>query len=434
MYCYQCINYLTMEETIAYNSAYISLNLLDELDYCLGGYGKPTIEFLFSLNTFVETFIGSSNFYTSLDELNHLNLTTPALFPNGRPILNLVVREGGLKFVNGIVDNPGTEIYFGDAHNRTRREAQQDFVIEYGNTFHEKYFIQSDINVTIERIPMVTSRFEDGLFIVSEVENTSSELVSNLINVSNSSNIQTTLPIYLYGEQVSSLANKPFSIQSLERIAKLHEIGMEDLLKSLKYQYLPVPPFTNILLSQVNSVYEIPQKLTQLRHDFQELRTKFAELEKDIFEAATMKHQLEARRKFLDFWIAFNRKYVDKKHRIFYGNLDLADGGDIDKGLDTFIDNGNIVDALKDLNLTKIAGNALGKGYNWINDKKIINRFKGLTNIWELFYESKSITQQVKHIEKLFGVQYSKADIEKVHSHVRTKLANIPNSIRNTPE
>src|ERR1035437_2753608 len=95
----------TIKDTVNYNSAYISLNLLDELDYCLGGYGKPTAEFIFSLNTFVESFIACSEFYTSLDELNHLNLTAPAIFPNGRPILNMVVRETGLKFVSGVLEN-----------------------------------------------------------------------------------------------------------------------------------------------------------------------------------------------------------------------------------------------------------------------------------------------------------------------------------------
>lgn len=94
------------EDNVGFNSAYVSLNLLDELDYVIGGYGKPKIEFLFSLNTFVESFIASSNFYTSLDELNHLNLTAPAIFPNGRPILNMLVKAGGLKFVNGVIDKP----------------------------------------------------------------------------------------------------------------------------------------------------------------------------------------------------------------------------------------------------------------------------------------------------------------------------------------
>lgn len=71
-----------IEDKIGYNSSYINLNLIDELDYCLGGYGKPNVEFLFSLNTFVKTFIASSELYTSLDKLNHLNLTTPILFPS----------------------------------------------------------------------------------------------------------------------------------------------------------------------------------------------------------------------------------------------------------------------------------------------------------------------------------------------------------------
>lgn len=418
-----------IKDTIGYNSAYISLNLLDELDYCLGGYGKPNIEFLFSLNTFVESFIASSDFYTSLDELNHLNLTAPALFPNGRPILNLVAREGGLKFVNGVVDSSGNEIYRGYALDRTRKEAQQDFIIDFGKKIHERYFIKSDINNVVDKIPLVTSKFEGDFFVVSEVLSTSAQLVSNLLNVARSSNIQTTLPIYLYGEQISSLTRTPYSIQSLDKIAKLHDAQIDELRKSLSYKYIPIPPFTNILLSQITSISEIPQKLSQLRADFQELRNTFVELEQEIFESATLKQQLDAFRKFQDFWAAFNRRYVDKRHRILYGTLDLAKEIDIGTVADSLIDGVSPAEAFKDLNPGKVGGTLLSKGINLFRDRKIINRFKGLTNIWELFQDSKGIGQQLKHFERLFGIQFSSADINKVHQFVKTKLTDITDSI-----
>jgi hypothetical protein len=420
-----------IEDTIGYNSTYISLNLLDELDYYLGGYGKPNIEFLFTLNTFVESFIGSSAFYTSLDELNHLNLTAPALFPNGRPILNLVVREGGLKFVNGVVDNPANEIYRDQTSNRPRKEAQQDFVIEYGSTIHGKYFIKSDISKSVERIPLITSKFEDDYFIVSEILSTSDELISNLMSVSKTSSIQTTLPIYLYGRQLDSLNKTPYSIESLQHIAKLHETNLDELVKSLKFQYLPIPPFTSILLSQVNSISEIPQKLSQLRADFQDLRTKFVELEQDIYESSNIKQQHEAYKKFKEFWSTFNKKYVDKRHRIFWGSLDISEGAEIDKAADTLFDTGNISEAAKDLNMGKIAGNIISKTLNWNKDRKIINRFKGLTNIWELFQESKGITQQVNHFERLFSVKYSTTEINNVHTFVKTKIKDLTTTIEN---
>ncbi|GGD14891.1 hypothetical protein GCM10011368_16040 [Hyunsoonleella pacifica] len=37
---------------LEYNSTYISINLLDELDYVIGEYGKPNSIFIYSLNAF----------------------------------------------------------------------------------------------------------------------------------------------------------------------------------------------------------------------------------------------------------------------------------------------------------------------------------------------------------------------------------------------
>lgn len=417
-----------MEDTVGYNSAYISINLLDELDYYLGGYGKPNIEFLFSLNTFVETFIGSSSFYTSLDELNHLNLITPALFPNGRPILNMLVKTAGLKFVNGILDKPGTEIYRGMGYNQSKKEAQREFILDYGLQAR-KYLIKSDIEVEINEIPLVNSKFIDDEFIVSEVMTSSPELVSNLLNVSRTTSVQTTLPMYLYEKQISTMVQTPASITALENLAKIHESNVEELVKNMNYSYLPIPPFTNILLDQVSSIGQIPRQLLQLRHDFQELRDNFIALEKEIAESETIRKQNEAYKKFRSYWAAFNRKYDNKRHRIFFGMLDFSQGVNIDKAVDRYIDDRNPFDALKELNLGKLGANIIGSAYTKLKDRKIINRFKGLTNIWELFQSGSGVEQQVRHFERLFGVKFGNVEINKVQRFIKNKLHNLTDDI-----
>lgn len=419
------------DNSISYNSAYISMNLLDELDFYLGGYGKPNFEFLFTLNTFVETFIGSSSFYTSLNELNHLNLTTSALFPNGRPILNMVVKEGGLRFLNGVLDKSGREIYRASTYGRTRKESQQDFIIEYGAKIHSDYFLKSDVTKVVDNIPLVTAHVDDEDFVVSEVLSRSDELVSNLLGVSRISSIQTTLPIYLYGQQISSLTNTPYSIKSLDKIAKTHEANLQELLRSLNYRVLPIPPFANILLGQVTSISDIPQKLSQLRADYQGLREKFMEFEQEIAEAPNLKSQLSAFRKFEEFWLTFNHKYLGQRSKIVYGTLDVSKDADFDKGADSLLDGESLSDSFKDLNLGKLGGNILTKGIQAYKDRKIVNRFKGLTNIWELFQDGKGINQQIQHIERLFGVQFSTTDINNVHEYVKSRLTDISSQITN---
>ncbi|MES2829217.1 MAG: hypothetical protein V4687_13730 [Bacteroidota bacterium] len=419
-----------IQDTVNYNSAYISLSLLDELDYCLGGYGKPTPEFIFSLNTFVESFIGCSEFYTSLDELNHLSLTAPAIFPTGRPILNMLVRETGLKFVSGVLETPGRVIYRVNRDGKSKKEAEQEFITEYGRKLKTDYFIQSDVSNPPTNLPLVTGAFNDeDEFIVTEVQTSSHDLISNLISVSNTSTIQTTLPIGLYGQQVNEIARTPYSIEALEKLSKLHQVQLEDLLESLGYHYLPIPPFTTILLAQLDNIDQIPAKLAQLRADFQELREHFILLERQIQESPSIREQLDARKAFNSFWTTFVKKYVDHSHRLLHNHLDVFQNADLDKSANTFLKSHDLKDGLKEINFAKIAGKILTHSMDWFKDRKVINRFKGLTNIWELFQNSTNINQQLKHFERLFGVSFSNAELNRIHEFINNKVTNIPKKI-----
>jgi hypothetical protein len=408
-----------INNTIGYNSAYISLTLLDELDHCIGGYGKPSVEFIFSLNTFVESFIGCSEFYTSLDELNHLNLTSPALFPNGRPVLNIIAKAAGLKFVNGVVSNAGEVIYQQKTQGRTRKELEQAFISERGKTLKAKYFLQSDVDRSIEKIPLLKAIFLENQLTISEAFSTSFELVSNLINVSNTSSIQTTLPITLFDKQINQLAKLPYSIDALNKLAELHNVKVDQLRTALAYKLMPIPPFTNILLAQINSIIDIPDKLLQLRADFQELRNKFIELEKNVLEAPTLKVQWDAQKSFDEFWLVFNKKYLGDRNRLFYTRLDVFNDTDLESAANNVLTGEGFIEGFKDVNYAKIAGNVLSKTLGWNRDRKIINRFKGLTNIWDLFESSKGITEQLPHFERVFKVKFETSQLQKVHDYVK---------------
>jgi len=418
-----------IRDTVNYNSAYISLSLLDELDYCFGGYGKPTPEFIFSLNTFVESFIACSEFYTSLDELNHLNLTAPAIFPNGRPILNLVVRETGLKFVSGVLDLPGKVIFQENMIEKSKKEAEQSFIAQYGQTLRSDYFALSDVDHLPDSLPLVTSSYENDQFVVTEVQSSTHDLIANLISVSNTSSIQTTLPINLYGVQVNRIKPVPYSIEALEKLASMHKVQVDALVKSIGLQNMPIPPFTNILLSQVNDLYDIPNKLSQLRADFQELRDRFVEFEQQIYNSPTIKEQLDAYNAFNSFWDAFAKKYINQTHRLFYQHLDVFQNVDADKSANSVIKTGNFKDILKDLNVAKLVGKSIAHTWEYFEDKKVINRFKGLTNIWELFQNNTNISQQLAHFERLFGVKYSNAELNRVQEFINNKVQNLNNII-----
>jgi len=281
----------------------------------------------------------------------------------------------------------------------------------------------------VAKIPLITAKIEDEQYVISRVQSSSEELVSNVLGVSRMSSIQTTLPIYLYNEQITSLTKTPYSIKALDEIAKFHEANIHDLVRSLSYRSLPIPPFANILLGQVTSIAEIPKKLTQLRADYQDLRTKFVEFEMEVAGETTLKSQLNTFGRFEEFLKTFNRKYLGERSKIFYGALGVTKDANIENAADTLLDGGGLADSFKDLNLGKLGGNIMTKGYQMYKDRRIINRFKGLTNIWELFLDGKGIDQQIEHVERLFDVQFSSSDINNVHQFVRTKLTDITSKI-----
>lgn len=56
------------------NVAYLNFSLIDELDYVIGGYGKPNQEFIFTLNSFIESYVLNDIFHFSFLEWSHFNL------------------------------------------------------------------------------------------------------------------------------------------------------------------------------------------------------------------------------------------------------------------------------------------------------------------------------------------------------------------------
>jgi hypothetical protein len=82
---------------------------------------------------------------------------------------------------------------------------------------------------------------------------------------------------------------------------------------------------------------------------------------------------------------------------LLHNHLDVFQNADLDKSANTFLKSHDLKDGLKEINFAKIAGKILTHSMDWFKDRKVINRFKGLTNIWELFQNCTNINQQLKH-------------------------------------
>jgi hypothetical protein len=140
--------------TIENNTCIISSNLLDELDYVIGGYGQPTVEFIFNFNAFVEAYILSSNFIFTHREIKHINITRSVLFPNGRPIFDLIAKSKNVSIFSGFGDNIMQCVYVDKVEksdNETALKAIETFCQRDSERI-KKNFILSDFTKPIETV------------------------------------------------------------------------------------------------------------------------------------------------------------------------------------------------------------------------------------------------------------------------------------------
>lgn len=294
------------EAKINYNSSYINLKLIDELDYVIGGYSKPNVVFIYSLNAFLEAFILNSTFYISEREARHLQLLSKSIFPNGRPILELLAKSQVLKAMGGIGNDIGivTAVRKLDLNNPIDyQEAVKNF-LNNGidtNLAREKYLTISSIDThKNNNLYLNVGKVSDGL-IATDHTNNPIELYEDFLKVDKHSNIQAVLPYYSFSDQVEITKKRGVSKGVMAHLnSKFNNI--QDIVEIYSgYSYQSIPPLVSILLSQCANITEIPNKILQLREDFVELRTSIIKYEQRINEAESIKEQFDAIKEIDEF-------------------------------------------------------------------------------------------------------------------------------------
>ena len=128
------------------NTAYYNFDLMQELDYVIGGYGPATQEFIFNFNNFVESFVLNENFLFSNQEWKHHFLTAKATFENGRPITELVLTHpNGFEIIGfPFFVEMGKVLYAEDVPKNIDRKGQSemyfDFQAKNKDYLNQKYF------------------------------------------------------------------------------------------------------------------------------------------------------------------------------------------------------------------------------------------------------------------------------------------------------
>ncbi len=407
---------------IEFNSTYISSNLIDELDYIVGEYAKPNITFIYSLNAFIEAFVLNSNFYLTEKEFKHINLLSKSIFPSGRPILELLVKNKKVSIISGIGNNIGqvTGIIKTDLSNPiSYKEKIDKFINEGLNTeiAREKYLkIPSINNENIKLKYLSIGKVEDGI-IALESSDTPEEFYNSFLIATSSSNLQAALPFYSYDFQITNLKNKGVSKEIIGRITNAFNNKQEELYNYFGLSNQKIPPLVNILLSQCKSISDIPYKLLQLDKDFTELRNSTITYETRLNNSTTIKEQLEAIDEYNKFWEVFNKKY-NSSSRLLFNFWEVSDNMEMEKAVDKAIDDNDITNIVEDLNLGKLIGKSSKKIIDYYKEKKILKRFRGVTNIWNLYNSSPNIKNNIKNFEKVFDV---KLDINELKS-IQQKL------------
>jgi len=424
--------------TIENNSCIISSNLLDELDFVIGGYGQPTVEFIFNFNAFVEAYILSSNFILTHREFEHIDITKKVLFPNGRPIFDLILKSKNLSIVSGFGDNVMQCVYV-DKVEKSDNETAVKAIEIFCERDHErikKNFILSDFSKSIESVKTYSVGFTGkkeefggtNQVLIGETTNKPFEIVKSFFNTITNYNVQAALPVFTYQQQFQELGKKAISKEIYRTICDIQGQNIKEAENYLGGEMQTIPPLVSIVLSKAKNREDIPKALLEIREDFTDFRNCCENFEKSLNEAKTIKEQIEAIKSYKNFWATLVKKYSENTSRIMFRFLDIAKDSDYENALDGVIDSQSADELFKDLNLGKVAGKIGILAWDKLKEKRILNKFKGVVNLWSLLENSPTIDKQINDIERIFntGLDHKRLLIAK--KHLETIKKNMPNS------
>jgi hypothetical protein len=407
---------------IDYNSTYISSNLIDELDYVIGGYGKPNPVFIYSLNAFLEAFILNSSFYISSQELMHIQIISKSLFPGGRPILELLSKTNSLRAIGGIGNDIGQVISIDkfDSNNPTTYQERVQHFINNGietTKARKEYLVLPNIEEDVTKLSYLNIGKVDGGLIATVSYNSPQEFYKKLSSATNDTNIQATLPFYSYKYQIEEIQKRGIGREIITNLSDSFHNKQQKVSQYFGYTNQTIPPLVTILLTQCKDISDIPTKMLQLREDFTKLRDSIVTYEKRINEARDIKEQIEAIDELNEFWKVFNKKYSENR-RLLYQFWEVAKDSKYEDSVDNAIDTGDASDMIKDLNAGKVIGKGAKKIFDWYKEKKIINRFRGVTDIWNLFEKTPNIKKHLSEYERLFNVKLDSFDLETLNNKI----------------
>lgn len=380
-----------------FNSSLTVVNLLDELDGVIGGYRKPNPQFLYSLNTFVEAYVLTDSIYISYTDTYHLNLASPA-FPDGRPIISMLIEDGILRTIfessDHLRDDTGVVIYTFEVAEGKTIETDNEWFNKYRSEIDRQYLSELipsyDIGTVPEKTPLLILGGAKGTrrSAVVMAERDVSKCIHSVLSLSSGSRLHPALPLYAAKAQANFFSAHTPSISLYTQLANIHNVRVEELLKYRGYREIPIPPLASILLSRCKAHTDIPAQLKKLRSEFQDLRDAGRLHEQRLENASSIGEQLDIMAEFDELWDVFSKKTKHKTTRLIY----------------------RVWDIVKEANPLKWLTKTVDHFAVWEQNQFILNRYKGLMDIWHLTRKIPPVQSQLRDVERVFGATIATED------------------------
>lgn len=358
------------------------VNVLDELDLALIGKLPLNPQLLYTLNTFVEAYVLTDEIFISFNDAMHLNLAAPA-FDGERPLVRMLTKDGLLRtIVEGkqhLEQDIGTVIY---VDPEADFENDQDSFLRYSKSMASELTQHLTIHANVSDISSTTPLLVLGTKgVVAVFERSIDGLANSILTLSSGGQFHPALPPYTAGVQSSFFSYTPPAVNLYKKLADVHNVKINDLLRHRGVKEVVLPPLTAILLSRCRTRDDVPEALIQLRAEFEPLRTAGRQHELRLTTAQTLGEQIQAIDEFNEFWDIFSRKLNRRSTRLVY----------------------RVWSVVKSANPVKWFTDTLDQLSAFDQERFILNRYASLTNLWQLSCNSPAVQEQVKAAERVFG-------------------------------
>lgn len=363
------------------------VNVLDELDLALVGKLPLNPQLLYTLNTFVDAFVLTDEIFISFRDSMHLNLAAPA-FEGERPLVKMLVKNGLLRTIfegkQHLEQDTGTVIY---VDPEADFENDQDSIRRYKEAMAPELVKYLVIPTNISDLPSTTPLLILGTKgVVAVFERSIQGLANSILTLSSGSQFHPTLPPYTASIQSSFFSYTPPAVDLYKKLADVHHVKINDLLRHRGVKEVVLPPLTAILLSRCRTRDDIPEQLQQLRAEFEPLRTAGRQHEKRLATAQTLGEQFQAIDEFNEFWDIYSQKLSRRSTRLVY----------------------RVWNIVKSANPVKWFTDTLDQLSTCDQEHLILNRYASLTNLWQLSCNSPTVQEQVKSAERVFTGEITK--------------------------